>query len=399
MPAVNPEILSWARETAGLSIDDAVRKLGFGNTRRRSAAERLTAIESGAEIPSRSLIVTMSRVYRRPLVAFYLSAPPPRGDRGEDFRSLPQQHTREEPLVDVLVRDVRARQSMVRSILQDEEGAGAVRFIGSMTVDDGVDAVRESIQDTLGIDIETLRAQGTPSQAFALLRTRAESLGVFVLLIGNLGSHHTSLDTTAFRGFALADPIAPFVVINDQDAQSAWCFTLLHELAHLWIGATGISGSIAESRLERFCNDVASYFLLPENELVILEINRNSDRQTVMQRITEFARRRLLSRSLVAYRLFRANLISQGMWEDVTGEFRSEWRLTRAAQRGRDGEREGGPNYYVVRRHRLGSALLRFVARNLGEGNLTPTKASKVLGVKARSVEPLLRVPSVGRAA
>src|SRR3546814_17037769 len=62
----------------------------------------------------------------------------------------------------------------------------------------------------------------------------------------------------AFRGFALADPIAPFVVINDRDAKTAWSFTLLHEVAHLWIGATGVSGGHFEGSTEQFCNDVAS---------------------------------------------------------------------------------------------------------------------------------------------
>jgi hypothetical protein len=35
------------------------------------------------------------------------------------------------------------------------------------------------------------------------------------------------------RGFAIADPTAPFIVINDQDARPAWAFTAVHDLAHL----------------------------------------------------------------------------------------------------------------------------------------------------------------------
>src|SRR3546814_16138482 len=73
----------------------------------------------------------------------------------------------------------------------------------------------------------------------------------YVLLIGNLGSHHSAIDIDAFRGFALADPIAPFVVINDRDAKTAWSFTLLHEVAHLWIGATGVSGGHFEGSTEQ----------------------------------------------------------------------------------------------------------------------------------------------------
>ena len=69
-----------------------------------------------------------------------------------------------------------------------------------------------------------------------------------------------------FRGAALADDVAPFVVINDNDAVPARAFTLVHELAHIWIGASGVSGplqEISDNMIERFCNDVAGEFLLP----------------------------------------------------------------------------------------------------------------------------------------
>ena len=258
MPSINPDILRWARETAGLSIEEAAGKLGIYDARGISAKDRLLAFERGDHEPSRPLLVKMAKTYRRSLLNFYLSAPPRKGDRGEDFRSLPNRHTAVEPLVEVVLRDIRARQSMVRSVLDDDEETTPLSFIGSMTIDAGVDRVRASIQQTVGIDVAVFRSQGSVEAAFKYLRDRVESAGVFVLLVGNLGSAHTSLDVSAFRGFALADPIAPFVVINDQDAKSAWAFTLLHEVAHLWIGASGVSGTWGESRLERFCNEVAS---------------------------------------------------------------------------------------------------------------------------------------------
>jgi Zn-dependent peptidase ImmA (M78 family)/transcriptional regulator with XRE-family HTH domain len=390
MPAINPNILIWARETAGLSIDDAAEKLGIAEARGVSPLDRLLAYEAGQQPVSRTTLVKMSKIYRRSLLTFYLEAPPRKGDRGEDFRTLPSQHTADEPLVDALLRDIRARQSMVRTLLEEDDDAEALPFVGSTSVSAGVSQVLSSIQSTLDLDLATFRSQGSPEAAFTYLRSRVEAVGVFVLLIGNLGSHHTNLDVSAFRGFALADPLAPFVVINDQDAKSAWAFTLLHEVCHLWIGASGVSGAWGESRLEKFCNDVASAFLLPSDELAALQIEPTLDRQTVIERIGEFARERLLSRSLVAYRLFQAQRLSEHSWQSLTQDFRDQWRQQRDAQRVRSREQKGGPNYYVVRRHKLGSALLKFVDRNMNDGALTPTKAGKVLGVKPRSVAALL---------
>ena len=400
MPKVNPEILSWARETAGFSPAQAVEKLSINDARGVAAVDRLAAIESGATEPSRPLLLKMAKHYRGPLVTFYMSAKPRKGDRGEDFRNLPDRHTGSEALVDALVRDIRARQSMVRAVLVDDEDAKPLPFIGSMTMSDGVGAVLASIRQTLRLDLAEFRAQVSPEAAFALLRSRVEAIGVFVLLIGNLGSHHTAIDVDAFRGFALSDEISPFIVLNDQDARPAWSFTLIHELAHLWLGTTGVSGAFADAQIEKFCNDVAGAFLLPASELSTLRVNRGTDRKVAEHRIGEFADERHLSRSMVAYSLFRAGFLTEDTWRVLRNVFQEQWRRSRDARRERSPE-SSGPNYYIVRRHRLGSALLQFVSRNINDGVLTPTKASKVLGVKPRSVAPLLSTAALsgGKAA
>jgi hypothetical protein len=113
---------------------------------------------------------------------------------------------------------------MVRAILEEDEDAEAISFIGSMQIVDGMGRVVASIRQTLALDLGEFRAQGSAEAAFNHLRRKVEKAGVFVMLLGNLGSHHTALDVTAFRGFALADELAPFIVINDQDSKSAWSF-------------------------------------------------------------------------------------------------------------------------------------------------------------------------------
>ena len=117
-----------------------------------------------------------------------------------------------------------------------------------------------------------------PEAALRLLRSHAEQAGVFVLVLGDLGSYHTELNVEVFRGFALADEFAPFVVINPRDSAVARCFTLLHELVHLWLGEPGISGGDPLDPVEVFCNKVASNFLLPDEELATaLDLNRRTD--------------------------------------------------------------------------------------------------------------------------
>ncbi|MFO1398254.1 MAG: XRE family transcriptional regulator [Burkholderiales bacterium] len=388
-----PELLIWARETAGMSREVAAARLGIGKTRRAAPHERLQQFEAGESEITDALLAKMSKVYRRPLVAFYLPAPPRKGDRGVDFRSVPERTTQDEPLVDALVRDVRARQSMIKSILLEEATPPEpIRFVGSISQEDGLQHATASLQHVTRFDLAEFRAQGTAEGAFALLRNKVEALGVFVLLIGDLGNHHSALSVDAFRGFSLADPLAPLIVINDQDAKAAWSFTLLHELAHLAIGATGVSGRFAEGRLEQFCSDIASHMLLPAPELLGFDVNPNTAVDEVSQEIGGFAAQRLVSRSLVAYRLFRDARIHEATWRTLVRRFQQEWLENKEARRERRKveNEKGGPSYYIVRRHRLGAHLLRFVAAALSEGTLSTTKAGKILGVKPLNVQPLL---------
>jgi hypothetical protein len=94
---------------------------------------------------------------------------------------------------------------------------------------------------------------------------------------------------------------------------------------------------------------------------------------------------------MVALRLFQAGMIEDDQWAALRRLFREQWLQNRARERAVRHDQDGGPNYYVVRRQRLGRALIDFVYRMVSAGALTPVKAGKVLGVKPRSVEPLLR--------
>ncbi len=392
MPKVNHEILKWARETAGLSREEAVRKLSIRDARGTKAVDRLADLESGAVEPTRPTLVKMARHYRRPLLTFYMSGPPRVGERGPDFRTLSESLSPAKyALVDALIRDMHARQSMVRASLEDEDEAERVQLVGSRSVSDGEQAVLAALRSTLDVSIETFYTQPNPTDAFNLLRTEVEDGGVFVLLKGDLGSYHTAVDADMFRGFAIADEIAPFIVINDWDARPAWSFTLLHEMVHLIIGQSGMRSDKDQNSVERFCDNVAGAFLLPKKTLERLDLRGVSQSNRLTERrVSEFAEKRNLSRSMVAYRAHRAGLIDRRVFNNLYNLFRGQWAEERTRHRSRNLRQNSGPNYYVVRRHRVGSALLRLVGRMMDSGTLSTTKAAKVLGVKPTQVDRML---------
>lgn len=389
MGAIEPTILTWARETAGLSIEDAALALDINDARGRTKTERLASMEAGEDEPTRPLLVKMAKVYRRPLLVFYLAEPPKQGDRGQDFRTLPTGQQQFSPDLDALVRDIKARQSMIRSMLEDAQAA-PLDYIGSVAMDVPPLKLASLLTERLHFSLTRYRQSKNLDQAFAYLRERIESAGVYVLLLGNLGSYHTNIPLDIFRGFALADNIAPLIIINDLDARTAWSFTALHELAHLWLGTTGISGTDTEQGIEQYCNDVAGELLLPAQELRELAPFGKKSTAEIAADIAAFAIAHRVSRAMVAYKLYRNGIIGKPQWTALDHQFRQEWEAHKEREAQKNKQAEGGPNYYIVRRHRVGAALLGLVRRSLDEGTITYTKASRVLGVKPRSVEPLL---------
>lgn len=399
MPSVNPEILRWARESAGMSLHAAASKLSLGDTKKALGKDRLQSLETGQDEPEVAMLMKMAKAYRRPLLSFYLPEPPAPDTSAHDFRTLPQRNSADEPVVATLLRDVKTRQTLVRAMLEEEDSAARL-YVGSVSTKSSVDEVRSSIVEAAGISLNEFRAAKNQDAAFAYLREKLEGIGIFVLLLGNLGTFHTNIDVTAFRGIALADPIAPFVVINDQDAKSAWSFTLLHEACHLWLGESAISSFGSDIASEKFCNDVASSFLLPHADLATLPLPEPGDLAEIAAAIAEFSFKRNLSMTMVAFRLFQSQRVSEEVWTRLSNTFREEWRKAKEKEKEfrKSKENASGPSYYLVKRHRLGKALVDTTYRGVMEGTLSATKAAKILGVAPRGVYPLLNTAN-GRAA
>jgi Zn-dependent peptidase ImmA (M78 family)/transcriptional regulator with XRE-family HTH domain len=391
---INPTVLIWARESAGLAVDEAAQQIGLSKI---TGADKLMQFERGIRLPTRSQLAKIAKVYRRPLLTFYRPSPPKPGDLGHDFRA-PRGNVsaRTQALLDALLRNIKARQEMVADILLDEDDVLRPDFVGSCTLRDGVSAVALRISRDLRLDEGFSRTSGV-NDLFKQLRERTEALGVFVLLVGDLGSHHSTIGEDVFRGFTFADKIAPFIIINDQDAKVARSFTLLHELTHIYLGQSGISGSPDDAdrnqdieTAEWFCNDVAGLILLPEafaQGAVKFGLN---DENAAISFIKNISLKWSVSEPLVAFRLHRMGWISGTIYRNLNQMFQSRWTTQKLDTKAANRQSEGGPDYYVVKQHRLGSAIVDVTRRALRENRTTHTKAATILGVRPSSVEGLI---------
>lgn len=386
MPAVNNEILIWARNEAKLSEGEAAKKLDIKKTKELSSVERLRKYEDGSESPSRSLLIRMSEVYKRSLLAFYLLKKPRKGNRGEDYRTSSEiELVKNDSKVDVLVREIWVRQSILKSVMEDDE-YNPLDFVKSILLNQDKYKVVSQIFEILKFDLNKFYKSSKPEKAFSYLRGLCEDVGVFVVLMGNLGSHHTKIDSKVFRGFALSDNICPFVVINDNDHKAAYSFTLLHEFVHILLGRTGISGKSVDKDVEKYCNSIAGQVLLPDEVLSQLLINKNDSVDRIAEDVGNFAGDHNLSASMVAYRLYLNRRIDRFLWSKLSNVYYQGWLEGKIRK---SQEKNKKIPYYNVKRNKLGSSLINVVQGMMQSGALTRMKASKVLNVNANNIQKL----------
>jgi Zn-dependent peptidase ImmA (M78 family) len=254
-------------------------------------------------------------------------------------------------------------------------GLPARAFIGSAHAQEAPETVVQHMRETLGLSHDERRLLPTWADALRQLITKAEDAGVMVMASSVVGSNsHRKLDVREFRGFALADDLAPLVFLNGADSKAAQMFTLAHELAHLWLGATGVSdtqaGQIPEKQTERWCNQVAAELLMPLQALLVAH---HSD-APIPQEIQRLAREFKVSTLVALRRLFDAGFISQAtLWQ----HYRQELDRLRALER-----RNSGGDFYRSLGARASKRFARAVVSSTLEGQTLFQDAFRMLGVR-----------------
>lgn len=389
MNIINHKVIEWARTKVGFSLSDAAEKLSLTNTKTKTAIQKLADYESGKETPSQSVLKKMEIVYKKPLITFYLKYIPEPTNAGEDFRTLPETvPIQENFLIETLVSDIVSRQSIIKSVLEDQDEIKKIDFIGSLDIDMSIKNAAKVIIKKLNIDINKFRAAKTKADAFNYFREILHQNDVFVLLKGNLNSFHTNISVENFRGFVLADDYVPFIVINNNDSKTAWTFTLLHEVVHLFIGKTGIIGPIDSTvKTEVFCNNVASEILLEEQAFENLLFSH--DFEKLKNEIADYSKIYNISHSHLAYRLFKSGEIDLDTWSELSQFYKNQWFDFKKRERQKFANSDGGPNYYVLKKNNVGKALIQTTKRMLDTGALTPVKASQILGVRPLKIDKM----------
>ena len=360
---IQPHMFRWACERSRIEPEELLHRF-----------PKLELWERGAAKPTLKQLESFAKATHTPIGYLFLPEPPVEQVPIPDFRTLDiGQSGRPSPDLLDTVYICQQRQEWYRDFARSS-GNEPLGFAGSATVTGDVVETADSIRHTLGFDLNERRQMPTWTEALRRFIELADKRGILVMVSGIVGSNtHRKLNPQEFRGFALADNLAPLVFINGSDTKAAQMFTLAHELAHIWLGQSAVSDTQAvqtpEHVVENWCNRVAAELLVPL-EVIKAEYQRNKPLRDEMNRL---AKRFKVSTLVILRRIHDAGGISQQqLWQ----AYREELEHLRSLM----SSGGGGGDFYLTQAARVGKRFARALVVSTLEGQTLHRDAFRLLG-------------------
>jgi Zn-dependent peptidase ImmA (M78 family) len=368
--SIEPALIRWACDRSRRSDDDLAAKF-----------PGLHLWLSGEKTPTIKQLESFAKATRTPLGYLFLAEPPVEALPIPDFRTVGSEAV-QRPSPDLLdtIYLCEQRQEWYRHYAM-MSGEPPLDFIGSATTKSDIVATAAEIRRAVGFDLAARAEARTFVEALRLMIDAADDAGVLVMVSGIVGSNsRRPLSTSEFRGFALSDIHAPLVFINGADTKSGQMFTLAHELAHLWLGASGVSDATAASSpparadIERWCNAVAAEMLVPLE--AFQEVYRpNEELSAELRRLSKHYK---VSTLVILRRMLDAGGLSRKHFGEAFDAEVSRLREQLARQKARS---KGGDSYANMT-VRLSERFARAVLASTWEGRSTFTEAFRLLGCR-----------------
>lgn len=261
--ALNPSILRWARERRNISLEQASGHMN-------KSINEIQAWESGDKTPTVNQARELAKFYDRPFLDFLMEDIPNVYTPGEatDFR---RHVTAEQNLSQIEITEVRTWIESMRQNTLDlfEETGESIPSLPSSLVaglSEPPNLAARRIREAIGLTWDM--QSGVPSDSEhkfpKILRELFEKNGILTL-------RSTRLSNYGIRGISVANMPLPTVVITSE-SPTAQAFSLAHELGHIVLRASGISGfQLADPNnfpTEKWCDAFAANFLLPTDYLI-----------------------------------------------------------------------------------------------------------------------------------
>jgi len=378
---IKPDLLRWARDTAGLSLEAAADKL-------KVKPGQLARWEAGDLPPTVPQLRKAADVYKRPLALFFLPAPPAQPELPHDFRRLPGVEV--PPLSPELLREMRrARRRRAISLeLLADLGLPTPEFPLRAALGDDTEAVAARSREWLGVTMADQRRWRAEYQPIAGWIAALEARSVLVFQTG-------AVEVGEMRGFSLTAPELPAIVVNAKDAPRGRVFTLMHEFCHLMLNRGGVcdparvgsEGRSPDENVEVFCNRMAGALLVPRDALLedarVQAVRDTSEWEDEL--LGALASDFGVSREVILRRLLILGKTTGEFYEQKRAEY-----LAQYAERATGVQENGGfaPPFRVALRDN-GRRYTSLVLEALERERITPADVTDFLGVRLKHLHQM----------
>jgi len=380
---ITARVFKWARESAKMTEEVAASKIAV-------SIDKFKEWENGEDYPTIRQAQTLAKAYRRPFALFFLPDVPADFQPLQDFRKTGSKELSTSSIF--IIREIQQKQAWISEV-NEENNEKRVSFIGKFSSKDNPIIVANDILNTLNINPLNYKSNNPILEWI----DKAESKGIFISRTSFIHSS-LKLDSNEIQGFAIADNYAPFVFINSDDWNAPQLFTLVHELAHLWIAETGISNDIEPSirnagdynPIELFCNEVAANALIPKEYLDILDKRAFDNDKEVFKNAKNIG----ISSFALLVRALNQNIISLSAYRNLKhfadieyNEFLKREEAKKIKQKEKD--KPGGPNYFLLQLNRNSRLFTQTVLDAFRGGVIEPSMASNLLNVQVNKFPKL----------
>jgi len=378
---ITPKVFKWARESARMTEEIAAAKISV-------SSDRLIDWEGGNSKPTIRQAQTLAKAYRRPFALFFLPDIPQDFQPLQDYRKKGSKELGTASIF--IIREIQQKQAWISEVNEQNEEE-KIPFVGRFSLQDNPVTVSKDILSTL--DINPLQYEyENPIKEWI---DKAESNGIFISRTSFIHSR-LKLDSNEIQGFAISDLYAPFVFINSSDWNAPQLFTLVHELAHIWIAETGISNQIQPivrsqekyHPIEIFCNEVAANALIPID--YISELSKSDT--TTSDQIFRYSKNLGISSFALLVRALNLNLISFSEYSSLKREadagFR-EFMQKENERKAKQKQTDGGPNPYLLKLNKNSRLFTQIVLDAYKGGFVEPNIASNLLNTPTNKFSKL----------
>ncbi len=374
-PQFTPAVFRWARDRAGYNVEEAARKLGV-----RPELIADWENERGELFPTVRQARDLAALYGRSFLEWFLPAPPdlPEPSLIPDFRLYREasdpSETRE--LLDAQLWAETQRDNALD--LYSEIGETPTEFRTRATTESDVEEIAALVRSAMQFPIEQQAGLLNGAQRAEIprvIRDKIESLGVLTLRIPELKRY-------GIRGFCIAKFPLPVVVFTSE-SPNAQSFTLAHELGHVLLRQSAISGNIPRQggdikarQIEDWCNRFAAALLIPRSTVLARYPIPNAPKEVMPDtQINELAAYFGVSSHAMLIRLVELRYVKASYYWDVKKvEYEKEEREYKAF---------GRPKFYGRRyTNLLGRLYTALVMEAWESGRITNHNAAEFMGIK-----------------